>query len=148
MSLKGRIREPQRMAGDSGSYVKGLHLGQIIETLLNYYNLRFLMGKTRYQSSMGVKARDKYLFSCVFCTLFPKVFSAIAIHIIILMILSSQRYSWGLLIVLFSPIHFGHFTLREGGEEAKEEAKLQLTTLPLAGRASRRYVLEQLKPNT
>lgn len=33
------------MAGDSGSYVKGLCLGQIIETFLNYYNLRFLMGK-------------------------------------------------------------------------------------------------------
>lgn len=72
MSLKGRIREPQRMAGDSGSYVKGLHLGQIIETLLNYYKQSEISnGKTRYQSSMGVKARDKYLFSCVFLHVVP-----------------------------------------------------------------------------
>lgn len=58
------------------------------------------------------------------------------------MILSSQRYSRGLLIVLFSPIHILVASLCEGGERQREEAKFKLTTLPLAGRASKRDVLE------
>lgn len=57
------------------------------------------------------------------------------------MILSSQRYSRGLLIVFFSPIHILVASLYEGGERQREEAKFKLTTLPLAGRASKRYVL-------
>ena len=125
MSLEGRIREPQRMAGDSGSYVKGLHLWQIIETLLNYYNLRFLMGKqdikAQWESRPGINiyfpvsfARCSLRFFCncypynnINDSQFPEIFSR-----------TSD-------CPFLSYTHFGHFTLR-GWRKAKGRGKIQV----------------------